>query len=147
MALDGCGGSCGDLLGALEGEFTRHPKRDIGEVAGAGAAGAGAVDGEDAVDGGEIADEVAAGLGSGLGGRGVEQGVDGAVGELPADTEDDAGDDDGCDGVGEFEEGKVPASSCVGCGEADEDGEGGPDVSAEVDGIGFEGFAVVLDGY
>ena len=72
MAADGIGGGHGDLLGALEGEVARHAEGDVGEVAGAGAAGADAVDGEDAVDGGEFANEVAAGLGAGLRGGGVE---------------------------------------------------------------------------
>ena len=66
MALDGGGGGHGDLLGALEGEVARHAEGDVGEVAGAGAAGADAVDGEDAVDGGEFADEFG---GSGRGPR------------------------------------------------------------------------------
>ncbi len=66
MALDGGGGGGGDLLGALEGEVAGHAEGDVGEVAGAGAAGADAVDGEDAVDGGELADEV---RGSGRGPR------------------------------------------------------------------------------
>ena len=123
VALDGCGGGGGDLLGALEGKLARHAERDVGEVAGAGAAGADAVDGEDAVDGAEIADEVAAGLGAGLGRRGVEQRVDGATRELPADAQDDGGDDDGGNGVGQLEAGKMPVATGVGCGEADEDGE------------------------
>ena len=66
VALDGGGGGHGDLLGALEGEVAGHAEGDVGEVAGAGAAGADAVDGEDAVDGGEFADELAI-LGAGLG--------------------------------------------------------------------------------
>src|SRR5713226_877158 len=57
VALDGGGGGSGDLLGALEGEVAGHAESDVGEVAGAGAAGADAVDGEDAIDGGEVADE------------------------------------------------------------------------------------------
>ena len=145
MALDGVGGGHGDLLGALEGEVAGHAEGDVGEVAGAGAAGAEAVDGEDAVDGGEVAHHVA-GLGAGFDGRGVDESVDGAAGELPGDVEDDAGDDDGGDGVGEFELGDVEVLADVGGGEAEEDGEGGPDVGAEVDGVGFEGFAVGLGG-
>ena len=57
------------------------------------------------------------------GGRGVGEGVDGAAGELPRDAEDDAGDEDGGDGVGEFERGDVPVLAGVGCGQAEEDGE------------------------
>ncbi len=85
MALDGGGGGHGDLFGALEGEVARHAEGDVGEVAGAGAAGADAVDGEDAVDGGEFADELAV-LGAGLGRCGVGESVDGAAGELPGDV-------------------------------------------------------------
>src|SRR5271156_1576747 len=48
MALHGGGGGHGDLLRALEGEVARHAEGDVGEVAGTGAAGADAVDGEDA---------------------------------------------------------------------------------------------------
>ena len=145
MALDGLGGGHGDLLGALEGEVAGHAEGDVGEVAGAGAAGADAVDGEDAVDGGEFADEVAV-LGAGLRWGGVGEGVDGAAGELPGDVEDDAGDEDGGDGVGEFECGDVPVFAGVGGGEAKEDGERGPDVGAEVDGVGFESVAFGLAG-
>ena len=134
-----------DLLGALEGEVAGHAEGDVGEVAGAGAAGADAVDGEDAVDGGEVAHDVA-GLGASLGWCGVGEGVDGAAGEVPGDVEDDAGDEDGGDGVGELELRDVPVLAGVGGGEAEEDGEGGPDVGAEVDGVGFEGFALGLVG-
>ena len=42
-------------------------------------------------------------LGAGLGWRCVGEGVDGAAGELPGDVEDDEGDEDGGDGVGELE--------------------------------------------
>ena len=65
---------------------------------------------------------------------------------LPGDVEDDAGDEDSGDGVGEFERGDLPVLAGVGCGEAEEDGERGPDVGAEVDGVGFEGFASGLVG-
>ena len=110
MALDGVGGGEGDLLGALEGEVAGHAEGDVGEVVGAGAAGAEAIDGEDAVDGGEVADDVA-GLGAGFGRGGVGEGVDGAAGERPGDAEDDDGDEDGGDGVGELERGDVPVRS------------------------------------
>ena len=40
--------------------------------------------------------------------------------------------------------GDVPVLAGVGCGEAEEDGERRPDVGAEVDGVGFEGFAIGL---
>ena len=52
MALDGFGGGHGELLGALEGEVARHAEGDVGEVIGAGAAGAQAIDGQYAGDGG-----------------------------------------------------------------------------------------------
>ena len=140
-----CGGGHGDLLGALEGEVAGQAEGEVGEVAGAGAAGADAVDGEDAVDGGDVAHHVA-GLSAGLHGRGVGEGVDGAAGEVPGDVEDDGRDDDGGDRVGEFECGDVEVFANVGGGEAEEDGDGGPDVGAEVDGVGFEGFAFGLGG-
>jgi hypothetical protein len=140
VALDGGGSGHGDLLGALEGEVARHAEGDVGEVAGAGAAGANAVDGENAVDGGEFANEVA-GLRAGLHGGRVGEGVDGSTSEVPGDIEDDAGDEDGGDGVGQLECWDVPVLTGVGRGEAKEDRDGGPNVSAEVDGIGFEGFA------
>ena len=76
-------------------------------------------------------------LGACLGRRGVGEGVDGAAGELPRDVEDDAGNEDSGDGVGEFERGNVPVLAGVGRGQAEEDGERGPDVSAEVDSVGF----------
>jgi hypothetical protein len=145
VAADGVGGGHGDLLGALEGEVARHAEGDVGEVVGAGAASADTVDGEDAVDGGELAHEVA-GLGAGLGGGGVGEDVDGAAGELVGDVEDDAGDEDGGDGVGEFEGGDVPVCAREGGDEAEEDGGGGPDVRAEVDSVGFEGLAFGLAG-
>lgn len=99
MAADGLSGGEGDLLGALEGEVAGHAEGEIGEVAGAGATGAHAFDGEDAVDGGEVAHEVA-GLGAGFGRGGVGEGVDGGAGELIGDVEDDSRDDDGGDRVG-----------------------------------------------
>ena len=99
MASDGVGGGHGDLLGALEGQVAGHAESDVGEVAGAGAAGADAIDGEDAVDGGEVANHQAI-LGASLHWRGVGESVNGATGELPGDVEDDAGDEDGGDGVG-----------------------------------------------
>ena len=61
MALNGNGGSEGELFGALEGEVAGHGQGDVGEVAGAGVAGAETIDGEDAVDGGEVPDDVAGG--------------------------------------------------------------------------------------
>ena len=79
MALDRVFGGHGDLLGALEGEVAGHAEGDVGEVAGAGAASADSVDGEDAVDGGEVADKFAV-LGADLWRRGVGEGVDGAAG-------------------------------------------------------------------
>src|SRR6202044_3646658 len=75
------------------------------------------------------------------GGPGAGRVVAGAAGEAPGDVEDDAGDDDGRDGVGQFELGDLVALADKAGGEADEDCDGGPDVGAEVDGIGFEGFA------
>src|SRR5207248_1014594 len=102
MALDGGRRGHGDLFRALEGEVAGHAEGDIGEVDGAGAAGADALDGEDPVDGGEFADVLAV-LGAGLGWGGVGQGIDGAASEFPGDVEDDVGDEDGGDGVGEFE--------------------------------------------
>jgi len=145
VALDGGGGGEGNLLRTLEGEVAGHAEGDVGEVTGAGAAGADAVDGEDAVDGCEVAHEIA-GLGAGFCGCGVGEGFYGGAGELEGDVEDDAGDEDGGDGVGEFERGDVPALAGVGGGEAEDDGERGPDVGAEVNGVGGEGFAFVLAG-
>ncbi len=78
---------------------------------------------------------------SALGGRGVEEGVDGAAGERPGDAEDDAGDDEAAMGSAKFEGGDVEALAEQGGGEAEEDGDGGPDVGREVDGVGFEGVA------
>ena len=89
---------------------------------------------------------MSSGLGAGFGGGGVGEGVDGAAGEAPGDVEDDAGDDDGGDGVGEFECGDVEVLADEAGGEAEEDGDGGPDVGAEVDGVGFEGFARCFGG-
>jgi hypothetical protein len=145
MAADGGGGCEGDLLGALEGEVAGHAEGDVGEVVWAGAAGAYAVDGEDAVDAGKVANDVA-GLGAGFRWRGVGEGVDGPAGERPGDVEDDEGDEDGSDGVGELERGDVPVHAGVGCGQAEENGEGRPDVGAEVEGIGGEGFAAGIVG-
>ena len=45
----------------------------------------------------------------------------------------------GGDGVGELERGLVEALAECGGGEAEQDGEGGPDVGAEVGGVGGEG--------
>ncbi len=154
MALHGLGGGHGELLGALEGEVAGHAERDVGEVVGAGAAGAQAIDGEDAGDGGEVVDEVLAELVLGLrlvaggvgGGGGVEQGVDGLAGEPPTDAQDDAGDGDGGDGVGVLEPGEGEALAGVGGGEAEHDGERGPHVGGEVDGVGGEGVGAMLAG-
>ena len=145
MAADCVGGGHGDLLGALEGEVAWHAEGYVGEVVWTGAASADAVDGENAIDGGEVADHLAS-LGASFDGRGVGEGVDRAAGELPGDVEDDAGDEDGSDGVGQLERGDVPVFSGIGGGEAEEYGERRPDVGAEVDGVGCEGFASGLAG-
>jgi len=145
MAADGGCGGHRDLLGALEGEIARHAEGDVGEVTGAGAAGANAVDGEDTVDGGEVAHHVA-GLGASLGWCRVGERVDRATGQVPGDVEDDAGDEDCGDGVGEFELRDVPVFAGVGCREAEEHSERGPDIGTEVDGVGFESFALGLFG-
>ncbi len=42
--------------------------------------------------------------------------------------------------------GDAPVLAGVGCGEAEKNGERRPDVGAEVDGVGFEGFAIGLGG-
>ena len=70
-ALDSGGGGHGDLLGTLEGEIAGHGKREVGEVAGAGAASAQARDGQDAGNPTEVEDELAAGFGGGEAGLGV----------------------------------------------------------------------------
>ena len=57
-----------------------------------------------------------------------------------------SGDEQGGDGVGQLEGGDVPVLPGVGGGQADEDGGGGPDVGAEVEGVGLEGFARMLAG-
>ena len=46
---------------------------------------------------------------------------------------------EGGDGVGVFEGGDVEALAGEGGEQAEEDGDGGPDVGAEVDGVGGEG--------
>ena len=143
------GGFRGDLLGALEGEVARQSEGEIGEVAGAGAPGAQAFDRQDAGDVAKIVDELAAGGGCGLtvlGGGGVEEGVEGAAGERPADAQDDGGDNEGRDGVGDLECGDVEAFAHGGGGEAEQDGERGVDVGGEVDGVGGEGFGMNLGG-
>ena len=109
-----------------------------------------AVDVEDAVDTAEIAKELAADVCAGairmVAGGGVEQGVDSLAGERPGDAKDDGGDDDSGDGIGGFETGEVIALAEPGGGEAEEDGERGPDIGAEVNGVGFEGERVGLAG-
>ncbi len=142
MALDGFCRGLSELLGALEGEVPGQAEGDIGEECWARWAGTEAVDGEDAIYGGEVADDVTAKLG--MGGSGVGEGVDGAAGEEPADAQDDCRDDDCSDGVGKLKRGNVPALSGEGGGESDENGGGGPYVCGEVDGICFECFAMVL---
>ena len=113
MALDGGGGCHGDLLGALEGEVARHAEGDVGEVAGAGAAGAQAVDGEDAGDGDEVGDDVWCGPGEWAGVASVRAPMVRRA-RLPADVEDDRGDDERGNRVGELERGDVPVLSGVG---------------------------------
>ena len=148
-ALDGFGGGEGDLLGTLEGQVARHGKGEIGEVAGAGAAGAKTVDGEDAIDEREVVKEFAAGRGGGLsvlGRGGIEERVKGMAGETPGDGEDDGGYDEGGDRVGELKSGEMDAFPEVGRGEAEKDRQRGPDVSGEVDSIGGEGVGVGVVG-
>ena len=79
VTLYGRGGCHGDLLGALKGEVSRHAEGNVGEVAGTGAAGANALDGENAIDGRKVAHHVAS-LGAGFDGSGIGEGVDGASG-------------------------------------------------------------------
>ena len=103
--LDGGCGCEGDLLGALEREVAGHAEGDVGEVAGAGAAGADAVDGHDAVDGQKVVDRSRCGSFRGLREVWRRGGVDGVVGECPGDSEDDGGDGERGDGVGVLEGG------------------------------------------
>ena len=91
-----------------------------------------AIDGEDAIDGVEGAEDVATSVGDGsvgvVGGGGVEEVVDRAAGEAKGDTQDDAGDEERGDGVGDFEGFDVEAFAEPGGGKAEEDGGGRPDV-------------------
>ena len=154
MPLDGLGGGHGELFGALEGEVAGHAEGDVGEVVGAGAAGAQAIHGQYAGDGHEVVDEIVAqvllGLGLVAGGiagrRGIEQCVDGLVGKPPTDAEDDAGDNDGGNGVGVLEPWQGEAFAGEGGCEADHDRERGPHVGGEVDGIGEQSVRAVQAG-
>src|SRR5258708_1671703 len=145
MALHGRGGRHRDLLGALEGEVARHSKGQIGEIAGTGAACADAVDREDSVNGGELVDELAACLNACFRGGCIGEGVDGSSCESPTHAKDNAREEDGGDRIGELQGPNMPMLAGKGCGEADENGEGGPDVGGEVDRIRLERFAVVLE--
>ena len=145
MALDGFGGGEGDLLGALEGEVARHAEGDVDEVAGAGAAGAEAVDGEDAVDGGEVADEVRGATGRAAGVASVRASMVRRA-RVQVTRRMMRATRMAAMGSASSRAGMLPVLSGVGGGEAEEDGAGGPDVGAEVEGVGFEGFAGVLAG-
>jgi hypothetical protein len=95
-----CGrGGGGDLFRALEGEIAGHADGDVGEIAGAGTTGANAVDGEDSINGGELAQRLWV-LVAHLSRGGVEKSIEGAACEFGDDEEDDDGDKDGGDGVG-----------------------------------------------
>jgi len=152
MPLHGFSRGHGELFGALEGEIARHAERDIGEEVGAGAACAQAIHGHHAGNCGEVVDEVAAKLflslravAGWIGGRGcVEQRVNRLARETPTNAEDDSGDHERCDRVSVFEPGQRVAIARVTGGEAEHDGERGPDVGGEVDRVRGEGVGTVL---
>src|SRR5580704_13366842 len=77
--VDRGGDGLDELLGALKGNRTREADGKVGEVAVARTAGADA------------------------GGRGVEEGVNGAAGQSPAYGNDDSGDEESGDGIGDAE--------------------------------------------
>ena len=152
VALHGLRGGQGELLGALEGEVARQAERDVGEVVGAGAAGAQAFHREHAGDGREVVQQIGAELVLGLrlvaggvgGGCGVQQGVDGLVGKPPTDAQDDSGDHQCGDGVGVLQPGAGEALAGVGGPQAEHDGQRGPHVGGEVEGVGGESGGAVL---
>ncbi len=133
----GCGHH--DLLRPLEGEVAREADGEIDEVLIAGAAHADALHIMHAVDAGELAHQVAMGLLRG----GIEQSVDGLACELPAGEQDDDGDDERGDGIGKLQAGKSEVRAGPGGDESEKDGGGGPDVGAEVDGVGLQRGAAV----
>ena len=154
MPLDGLSGSHGDLLRALEGEVAGHTEGDVGEVIGAGAASAQAIDGEHAWDGGQVVNQIAAQLvlglrlvAGGVGGRRcVEQRVNGVPCEPPTDAQDDAGDQNCGDGVGVLQPGEPEALAGQGGRKAEHDGQRSPHVGGEMDGVGGQRVGAGLAG-
>ena len=138
-ALDSEGGVVDQLFTALEGEVARHGEGEVGEVACAIAAHAELVDGQDALDGADFAEDAVEGFTR----DGVSEDVDGAVGDAPTERDDEARDDDGGERVGVTEPVEVEVLAEPRGAEADEDGGGGPDVRGEVLGFGFKGGAAV----
>ena len=87
------------LLGTLEGDGAGQTDGEIGEIAIAGAADADAADFEHTI---HVRNSIGD-LGANSGGSGVEQGVDGAPRQAPAHGNDDAGDEQSGDGIGDRE--------------------------------------------
>jgi hypothetical protein len=81
-----------------------------------------------------------------LDGSGVEQNLDGLAGEFPAETQNEDGDGDGGDGVGVVQPRHLVTLADPGGGEAEQDGESGPDIRGEVQGVGLESGAAVTFG-
>ncbi len=84
------------LFGTLEGDGASQTDGEIGEIAIAGAANSHAPDFEHAIHAGDSIGD----LGADAGGSGVEQSIDGAAGQAPAHRNDDAGDEQSGDGIG-----------------------------------------------
>src|SRR5580704_17423934 len=97
--VDRGGDGLDELLGALKGNRTGEADGKVGEVAVARTADADATDFENTLDARDRVDD----LGADTGGRGVEEGVNGAAGQSPAYGNDDSGDEESGDGIGDAE--------------------------------------------
>jgi hypothetical protein len=136
-AMCGLRGGAHQFAGVLEGVTARQRESEVSEVIGAGAADAGLLDGEHAIDLGNFSDKALAGL------RGdfIHEDGDSFAAEMESHAQDHERDDDGGDGIGVAEPGDAEAQADPTGAETGKHGDGGPDVGSEVKGVRGEGGA------
>ena len=123
---------------ALQGFRLVHHQRQVHEGFGAASSHAHVPDRAHARDLGQRRDTR-----GDVGRHGVEQIVDGLLAQSEADQEHHQGDAERCHGVGLGQPGNAEVVRGQHAGQAEQHDQGGPDVGGKVQGIGFQGLAVV----
>jgi len=132
----------GEDMNLFEAGGARDGNGGVDEMAIAGAAGADAIDGEDARHMADRVNEFTLQAGGG----GIEKSVERAAAELRTDPENHAGDGETRERVSINERGDVPDFAGPDKRDPENDDDGAPNIGGEMERIGFEGFAGVLGG-